>query len=205
MELTRAQVEKNVDECCGQIDIENYRQVRAARQAILAHDQAQREKLAEVARERDEAERALRHHGYRKSCDIPACNCGDQWHHGGYAVERLLEIGEALPYVNGKTILMTVKEMCQQLAEAQATIAEAQVSINWWMNAKDEVERSAQATIQRLTAELGEAKRAQSNACEECPQLMDIRANLYGHQIENGDLTQRVAALEARIKELEHA
>lgn len=42
------------------------------------------------------AESALRHHGYRESCDIPACNCGDQWMHGGHAEARLSEIREKL-------------------------------------------------------------------------------------------------------------
>jgi hypothetical protein len=46
-----------------------------------------------AAREsRDVAERALRMHGYRKSCDIPACNCGDQWIHGGTSERRLREV-----------------------------------------------------------------------------------------------------------------
>ncbi len=45
--------------------------------------------------ERDEAERALRSKGYRKSCDIPVCNCGDQWAHGGHAERRLHEFEDA--------------------------------------------------------------------------------------------------------------
>lgn len=64
------------------------------------------------------AERALRGKGYRKSCDIPACNCGDQWNHGGNADTRLREISDALPYVNGKTILARVQDVVEALAQA---------------------------------------------------------------------------------------
>jgi len=74
--------------------------------------------IASLVAERDAAEDALRRHGYRKSCDIPACNCGDQWNHGGHAAERLREISDALPYENGKTLLQRV----QYLARAQEEI-----------------------------------------------------------------------------------
>ncbi|MFN3075360.1 MAG: hypothetical protein ABT940_00490 [Alphaproteobacteria bacterium] len=67
--------------------------------------------LATLTAERDELERILYRKGYRKSCDIPACNCGDQWNHGGNAEERLRELHDALPYVNGKTLLTIVKEL----------------------------------------------------------------------------------------------
>lgn len=76
---------------------------------------------AELAQCREElcvAERALLSKGYRKSCDIPACNCGDQWNHGGDANTRLREIGDALPYVNGKTILTRVQDIVEDLAQA---------------------------------------------------------------------------------------
>jgi hypothetical protein len=61
--------------------------------------------LATLTEERDIAERALQSKGYRKECDIPACNCGPQWSHGGRAEERLREISDALPYQNGVTLL----------------------------------------------------------------------------------------------------
>jgi hypothetical protein len=64
-----------------------------------------RHDINDLERQLATAEGALRSKGYRKSCDIPACNCGDQWNHGGHAEERLREIGDALPYENGKTIL----------------------------------------------------------------------------------------------------
>lgn len=59
------------------------------------------------------AERALRYQGYRKSCDIAACNCGDQWQHGGHANERLREISDALPYADGMTVLQRVVKLRQ--------------------------------------------------------------------------------------------
>lgn len=73
---------------------------------------------ATLQRDLKTAERALRSEGYRKSCDIAACNCGDQWHHGGYANERLREISEALaePWENGKTILQRVEALQRDLA-----------------------------------------------------------------------------------------
>jgi len=63
----------------------------ASRKALDAHAEVVAERDA-AREERDVAERALRMHGYRKSCDIPACNCGDQWHHGGTAERRLREV-----------------------------------------------------------------------------------------------------------------
>lgn len=66
--------------------------------------------------ERDKAESALLRHGYRKTCDIPACNCGDQWTHGGHAAERLREFRYELDRDrpsyknNGKTILQCFRE-----------------------------------------------------------------------------------------------
>lgn len=71
-------------------------------------------KLRQVEEERDTAIRALHHHGYKKSCDIPACNCGDQWLHGGHAGERLRAIGEVLPFTNGATILQRVKQVLEE-------------------------------------------------------------------------------------------
>jgi hypothetical protein len=70
------------------------------------------------------AERALLRHGYRKSCDIPACNCGDQWNHGGHAAKRLAEIDGVLEYANGKTILQRVEILRAQLTAARAELAE---------------------------------------------------------------------------------
>ena len=79
--------------------------------ALLAH-------IADIERERGAAVLALQRHGYRRSCDIPACNCGDQWNHGGHAAERLREIGEEV-YENGKTILQSVKNMVARIAELE--------------------------------------------------------------------------------------
>ena len=63
----------------------------------------------------DTAESALLRKGYQKSCDIPACNCGDQWHHGGHAEARLREFREAFDQEgidrNGKTLLTVLCEV----------------------------------------------------------------------------------------------
>lgn len=65
------------------------------------------------------AEYALERHGYRRSCNIPACNCGDQWNHGGYAAERLRELADVL-YENGKTPLTVAQELVAKLEKLQA-------------------------------------------------------------------------------------
>ena len=70
--------------------------------------------LAAIKQERDEAEYALQSKGYRKSCDIMACNCGDQWNHGGHAQERLRELRDALPFVNGKTLLTIATDLVEE-------------------------------------------------------------------------------------------
>ena len=69
--------------------------------------------IAELRERLDIAERALLGHGYRKSCGIPACNCGDQWNHGGLARERLGEIDAATRdyYQNGETLLTRVQRV----------------------------------------------------------------------------------------------
>lgn len=86
--------------------------------------------LAKVERRRDVAESALSHAGYRRSCDIPACNCGDQWGHGGHANERLREIYEALgDLTNGRTALKAIELLVAELDAALAKLAEAEREI----------------------------------------------------------------------------
>lgn len=87
--------------------------------ACLASHRALASAYAEVEKRLAVAERALLGKGYRKSCDIPACNCGDQWNHGGHANERLREISDAMPYENGKTVLQQVESLTAKLAEAE--------------------------------------------------------------------------------------
>jgi hypothetical protein len=52
----------------------------------------------------------LRIKGYRESCSIPGCNCGEHgWIHGGYADDRLREIRDALDEdCQDKTLLEAV-------------------------------------------------------------------------------------------------
>lgn len=71
----------------------------------------QDQKLEELRADLYTAESALVRKGYRKECDIPACNCGPQWNHHGHAEERLREISDAVPYINGKTILQRVEQL----------------------------------------------------------------------------------------------
>jgi hypothetical protein len=79
--------------------------------------------LAEAQRDAAErlaaAEHRLTSAGYRRSCDIPACNCGDSWTHGGHANERLREISEALgERTQGRTILAAVQDLIARTPEA---------------------------------------------------------------------------------------
>lgn len=73
--------------------------------------------LAAARAEVENAERALLRHGYRKSCDIPACNCGDQWSHGGHASTRLRELSDALEPANGETLLQRATSLRQRNEE----------------------------------------------------------------------------------------
>jgi len=72
------------------------------------------------------AEYALRSKGYRKSCDISACNCGDQWSHGGNADARLRELSSELHRspvdMNGKTLLAGLSELVERAEKAEAEV-----------------------------------------------------------------------------------
>ena len=47
--------------------------------------------------------------GYRECCSIPACNCGNQWAHGGHAETRLSEIYDTLgELTQGATALQAI-------------------------------------------------------------------------------------------------
>jgi hypothetical protein len=98
--------------------------------AALAACERERDELREVYRdaldykaERDAAEAALRAKGYRKSCDLPACNCGDSWAHGGHADERLREIAD-IAGENGKTLFDSVRSIRERADAAEREIGE---------------------------------------------------------------------------------
>jgi hypothetical protein len=77
-------------------------------------------RIADLEARLQSAEDALHRKGYRRSCDIPACNCGDQWTHGGHASERLRELSEELgELTQGTTILGAVKDIKARLAAAE--------------------------------------------------------------------------------------
>ena len=76
--------------------------------------------LDELAEMASAARDALISKGYRESCDIPACNCGDQWNHGGHAEYRLKEIHDALgDLTNGTTALKVIQGLIQKARSAQ--------------------------------------------------------------------------------------
>lgn len=72
------------------------------------------------------AEYALRSRGYRKSCEISACNCGDQWSHGGNAEARLRELSSEMngsPVdMSGKTLLAGLTELIERAEKAEAEV-----------------------------------------------------------------------------------
>lgn len=69
-----------------------------------------RTRVAELEERSRIAESALEKHGYRRECNIPACNCPPHWNHGGHAAERLHEIADEV-WENGKTALQSVKDL----------------------------------------------------------------------------------------------
>lgn len=89
---------------------------------LADHDQAQRAVIDKLQEDLETAERALRSNGYRKDCDIPACNCGPRWNHGGYADQRLREISDALHYANGATILQRVEQQAKENEALRETL-----------------------------------------------------------------------------------
>lgn len=101
------------------------RDMRAAADLI----ERQAAELAALQAELEVAESALLRKGYRKTCDIAACNCGSQWNHGGHAEQRLSEISEALRGAgfNGGTLLGNVETVC---AERDALRADAE-RLDW--------------------------------------------------------------------------
>ena len=94
----------------------------AALRALLPE---QNDLLADEKERRDVAERALEQKGCWKTCMIPACNCGDQWAHGGHADERLSELSYMLeqnaPDPNGKTLR---EELASLITERDAACEE---------------------------------------------------------------------------------
>ena len=104
--------------------------IALAKEAGLSpFEQAAAELRAEVERLRaalEAAEYALRSKGYRKSCEISACNCGDQWSHGGNAEARLRELSSELhgsPVdMNGKTLLAGLTELIERAEKAEAEV-----------------------------------------------------------------------------------
>lgn len=82
--------------------------------------------LKQAESERENAVDALHRKGYRKTCDIPACNCGDQWSHGGHADQRLMEIRYLLESEleveewNG----ISIKDAIKNVIESRARLTE---------------------------------------------------------------------------------
>jgi hypothetical protein len=80
------------------------------------------------------AEYALRSKGYRKSCDISACNCGDQWSHGGNADARLRELSSELHRspvdMNGKTLLAGLSELVERAEKAEAEVERLRAALD---------------------------------------------------------------------------
>ena len=124
-------------------DNETPRPPEACGRCGLAHEQdfydgaercvsALRARVAELEADRRTMRHALERHGYRESCDIPACNCGDQWHHGGHAADRLREVCEVLGFnrLNGRIVKEAVERLVARDESAEAEIARLKSYIN---------------------------------------------------------------------------
>lgn len=103
-------------------------EVRESLIAIRIQRNELRSQLTAANERAEKAERILARKGYRKSCDIAACNCGDNWSHGGHAEERLHEIADEV-WENGKTALQSVKDLKAMLESAETSLAAAQKEI----------------------------------------------------------------------------
>ena len=92
--------------------------------AACEQKDALQQRVAQLEGELTKAESALLRAGFKKSCDIAACNCGDQWGHGGHASQRLREIADALPYQNGGTLLGRVESLVADHARVLGLLAQ---------------------------------------------------------------------------------
>jgi hypothetical protein len=110
----------------------------ADRRVLIKEQRAEIELLRSDLRN---TEGVLWREGYKKECDIPACNCGPQWNHGGHAEERLREISDALPCVGGATILQRVELLKAQLATAQGEVDAWKTKVEKLINLKANIER----------------------------------------------------------------
>lgn len=98
---------------------------------ILKQERGHALALEQEKERADIAEAALLRHGYRKSCDIAACNCGDQWSHGGHA-ERLC--GELKDMIDDLKVLLTdAKKDTERLEWLTLTQAHLYVARNEWV------------------------------------------------------------------------
>ncbi len=75
--------------------------------------------IAQLKQERNGLRLILQRKGYQENCDIAACNCGNQWNHGGHASNRLHEIAD-LVRTNGETLLGSIERI---IAERDAALA----------------------------------------------------------------------------------
>lgn len=88
------------------------------------------EEVAELRQRLEKAESALTRKGYRKECSIPACNCGDNWSHGGLAEERLREISDEV-WENGVPTLDSVRRLKERAEKAEKEQNELQTILEY--------------------------------------------------------------------------
>ena len=107
-------------------DFANHAQHKAYAEEIARRLNTATQRAEAAEADRDKAHGFIARKGYRR-CDIPACNC-NSWH-GGHALERLEEIGDALTDAgidpNGGTVINRVRAVLSELNAVRAALRES--------------------------------------------------------------------------------
>lgn len=114
--------------------------------------------FTDAERARDAAEDALRLHGYRNSCDIPACNCGDGWSHGGHAAERLREIGD-LVWENGVTPLNSVRRLFSERDALRTQLKASESRVAELVREREAISTALREAVIYISKEISHAER----------------------------------------------
>ena len=116
MTPTRREVEALMKRCQigvgGRNALDNAHSIMAECYGTLGALMLRVEELAEadVLDRLEKAENRLISEGYSRECNIPACNCGNRWAHGGRALRQLSAIADIVPH-DGVSLLDAVQKL----------------------------------------------------------------------------------------------